>query len=200
MLDSEPGDKARKYYERTSDRAPSFLLTRAVKIYAKDTGEALDLGCGAFRDTKYLLLIGFSVTAVDKRSLVRDYAENLPSDRFRLNIADIKDFDYGIRNYDLINAHFSIPFNSKNDVRDIFSKIKRSLKPGGMFVGNLLGLNDEWYGDADKSFHTLQEARELVEGLEIIELSEIEKDGSTADGKPKHWHFIDVIAQKPTAE
>jgi len=38
---------------------------------------------------------------------------------------------------------------------------------------------------------------ELFKDLfEIVEFDEIEKDGETALGKPKHWHIYNVIAKK----
>ena len=34
------------------------------------------------------------------------------------------------------------------------------------------------------------------DALEIIEFSEIEKDGITGLGKMKHWHIYNIIAKK----
>jgi len=36
----------------------------------------------------------------------------------------------------------------------------------------------------------------LLAGLEIHRFREIEEDGKTAVGAPKHWHFFEILAQK----
>ena len=52
------------FYKRTKDKSPSFLLVHALK-HCVQRNDALDLGCGAGRDTRFLLQQGFRVTAVD---------------------------------------------------------------------------------------------------------------------------------------
>ena len=53
------------FYKRTKDKTPSFLLVQALNHCVR-RNDALDLGCGAGRDTRFLLQQGFRVTAVDR--------------------------------------------------------------------------------------------------------------------------------------
>ncbi|MDO8550913.1 MAG: hypothetical protein Q7S39_12285 [Ignavibacteria bacterium] len=46
------------------------------------------------------------------------------------------------------------------------------------------------------TFHTKQQVENLLSDMEIIELTEEDKDGRTANGTPKHWHVFHVIARK----
>ncbi len=36
----------------------------------------------------------------------------------------------------------------------------------------------------------------LLDGLEIIELTEVEEDGGSFVG-PTHWHVFDIVARRP---
>jgi hypothetical protein len=47
------------------------------------------------------------------------------------------------------------------------------------------------------TFLTSTQAREQLEGLEILEFTEEDQDGTTADGTPKHWHVYHIIARHP---
>jgi tellurite methyltransferase len=44
------------------------------------------------------------------------------------------------------------------------------------------------------SFQTRQDAEELVRGLDVEHFDEVEEEGETAVGDPKHWHLFHVVA------
>ena len=46
------------------------------------------------------------------------------------------------------------------------------------------------------SFHSRDEVLALLRGLEIEHLDEVDEDGQTAVGDPKHWHVFHVVARK----
>ena len=90
-----------EFYRVTKDWQPSDLLVRAVS-YAPQKGEALDLGCGAGRDTRFLLAQGFTVTAVDANEATPAYLRELPQDRLQIVWASFEEFQFA--SYDLVNA------------------------------------------------------------------------------------------------
>ena len=45
------------------------------------------------------------------------------------------------------------------------------------------------------TFHTRAEVDWLLAGLDVELLDEVEEDGKTAIGDPKHWHTYDVVAR-----
>ena len=71
-----------------------------------------------------------------------------------------------------------------------------SLKKGGVFCGQFFGVNDEWSKNPKMTFHTEDQAKKLLDGLEIISFKEVEEDSTTANGTPKHWHIFHIIAKK----
>jgi len=47
------------------------------------------------------------------------------------------------------------------------------------------------------TFQDRSEVTGLLDGLEILELHETERDGQAYSG-PKHWHTYDILARQPT--
>ncbi len=183
------------FYHITRNHPPWPRLVRAVSLLGH-TGEALDLGCGAGRDTRYLLERGFSVTAVDREAASLATLADLPTDHLRLVQSSFEDFTFG--RYDLINAHFALPFTRKEAFATVFARLKAALKPGGFFAGQFFGVNDTWnVPDNYMTFFTREEAQSQLEGLEIVEFEEEDQDGATADGTQKHWHVFHIVAHKP---
>ncbi|MDB5266579.1 MAG: class SAM-dependent methyltransferase [Parcubacteria group bacterium] len=186
-----------QYYEQTKETPPRPSLVNAVEL-VQDKHEALDLGSGALNDTRYLLSVGFEhVTAVDKNPVSGEVLEQLPAEKVTYEISSFEDFDFVEGAYDLINAQYSLPFTSKGKFNDVIQSIIKSLKPGGVFVGQFFGDRDEWNVEGrDMTFQTKEEAESLLQGLKIAEFSEEEKDGKTAAGETKHWHVFHFIAVK----
>ena len=182
------------FYKITRDRPPWPLLIQAVSLVAHNES-ALDLGYGAGRDTRYLLQQGFHVTAVDNEPRAIAQLADLPQQNLRLVQSSFQDFSF--ETYDLVNAHFALPFNPKGSFDEVFARVKASIRPGGVFVGQLFGTHDEWNRPGSSlTFHTREQAEELFTGMKLIEFREEDVDSHIADGTPKHWHVFHIIAQK----
>jgi SAM-dependent methyltransferase len=185
-----------KYYENTKILKPSRFLTEAFKSFNPKPGLAIDLGCGAGRDTRYLLEKGFEVKAVDKDPVAKKHL-NLLSHQHMLEFicADFKDFVFG--RYDLVNAHYALPFTEKDSFCSVMNKVIGSIKPNGLFVGQLFGVNDEWNTPETKmTFCERKDVDKLFSNFKVVEISEVDRAGIMANGNPKHWHVFNIIAQK----
>jgi hypothetical protein len=47
------------------------------------------------------------------------------------------------------------------------------------------------------SFNTRKAAEELLRALKVEHFHEVEQDGATATGDPKHSHLSHLVARKP---
>ena len=186
------------YYKKIQGRAPRQLLLDVLEKY--QTGEtlhAIDLGCGDGTESAHLLARGWSVLAVDgaeaaiKRLMEMASVEN----RSRLQTQESTFEEAVLPSADLIHASYSIPFCHPNHFPALWGKIRNALNPNGRFAGQFFGVNDSWANDPDMTFHTGEQVRMMLEGLEIEHFHEEDADGQAASG-PKHWHVFTVIARK----
>src|SRR5215211_7021386 len=98
-----------EFYKVTKDRPHWPLVERAITLLGYK-GHALDLGCGAGRDTRYLLSQGWRVTAVDREPEAIASLAQLPQENLRTVLSSIQDFPFEPEEYDVISAQFALPF------------------------------------------------------------------------------------------
>ncbi len=191
--------KIEEYYKKTENSKPSFFLENFINNVNLEQKNAVDLGCGAGRNTLYLIKNGFKVLAIDKEDTSELIAKKLNSEelkRFKFRCQNFKDIEIDKNN--LLVANFSIPFCNKNYFKTLWNKITNNILENGYFVGNFLGLNDSWAKTKkDMVFLSKEEVLDLFkDNFDIIFFKEVEKDEKTALGVMKHWHIYNVIAKK----
>jgi SAM-dependent methyltransferase len=189
------------YYRVTAERPAWATVTRAADAFPQlEPGApprlAVDLGCGAGRDTRELLRRGWRVIAMDKtpEGIETLMALTPLGDRSRLValVADLADFD--IPTCDLVNADLILPFLPAEAYATTWQRIRDALGPGARFSGMLFGDRDEAAGDPDATCPSSDVIRGYLEGFEIEHWAETEEDGRTALGEPHHFHLIEVVA------
>ncbi len=184
-----------EYYEITRSKPPTKLLIGALG-YVKHKNKAIDIGGGALKDTRYLLKKGFDVTVIDKSELMAKEARKITSEKLHYFIEPFDQFNFPENTFDIASAMYALPFNSPYTFNNVLAKIKHSLVKGGIFCGQLFGTKDQWSGNIAMTFHTKAEAKKLFSDMEIINFTEEEYDGKTANGTPKHWHIFHFIVRK----
>lgn len=171
-------------------------LIKAI-TFVEDEGTAVDFGTGDLVDADFLLSQGFNkVIAIDKELPPQDLLEQIPKDNFEFIQSPFDEFAFPIKEYDLINAHYALPFNSPQTFDKVWNGIEQSLTAGGIFVGQFFGNRDQWNKqNRDFTFHTKSEVEHLLSSFEVIEFEEEEIDRKLSNGVVKHWHLFHVIAK-----
>jgi trans-aconitate methyltransferase len=197
MSDPKIGDEARwrKFMAATIGQPPWPELVRAVDLF-EAPGDALDVGAGAGRDTAYLIGRGWRVTALDSSPSAAEALQRLAHPNLQIVVTAAQDFVPA--NYDLVNAQFSLPFIPPDHFGTTVARFRDSVRSGGVMAATFFGKHDEWnVPGSNVNFSTQEDVEQMFKGLELIELTEVERDGNTADGAPKHWHVFHVTSRRP---
>jgi SAM-dependent methyltransferase len=188
------------YYEVTAER-PSWTTTRtAAEAFGEqpDSGPrfAVDLGCGAGRDSRELLRRGWRVLAVDMTPEGPDTLRRLtPADdleRLETAVSVLADFD--IPPCDLVNANLILPFQPADDYAAVWKRIRAAIPAGARFSGMLFGDRDQAANESEMTCPSPDVIRGHLDGFDIEYWNEKEEDGTTALGEPHHFHLIEVVA------
>jgi len=175
-----------------------MLLAACDRLGAGDGRSAVDLGRGAGIDALALLDRGWSVLAIDiEPAGLASLRARIPaacSGRIRIVCASFA--DSALPPSHLIHAGFSLPFCPPRQFPAVWAQIRRALVPGAIFAGQLFGTRDSWADDPGMTFQSRAEVISLLDGLEILEMHESERDGEAYSG-PKHWHTYDILARDP---
>lgn len=193
--------KWKKYYQNRDTAPPSILLEHVVSVLNLEEGVALDLGSGTGNDAGFLLANGFKVEAIDKEP---DSIENInnkfgDNPNFTSYNLYIEDFKFEKNKYDVINAQFSLFFVPNDKIAKVLKSALDSLKPGGIFCGQLLGVEDEWVNKIDVNSFSEEDIKKVFAGYKFLRFKEIKKEGTTAIGKQKFWHLYNFAVQKNAA-
>ncbi len=190
------GSAWRRYYEAAGDEPRQTLRDAADRF--EGPGFAVDLGCGTGRDTLELLRRGWSVLAIDAEAeaIARLRTRSDGDERLRVQTARFEDARWP--DALLVTSSFALPFCPPARFAAVWSRIVGSLPPGGRFCGQLFGVHDDWAGEeaGSMTFHERAQVERLLADFVLERLSEVDEDGTTALGEPKHWHVFHVVARK----
>ncbi|MDX6360891.1 MAG: hypothetical protein QOH37_3945 [Nocardioidaceae bacterium] len=184
------------YYAYLGDRPLRPLFVRALEEYGDVApgAVAVDLGCGSGIETRALLGVGFSVTAIDSApDSMRRLAE-LPEHGGRLTAVPSAMQDAELPRADLLYAGFALPFCPPPRFDDLWRAIRTAIESGGLLAVDLFGVRDAWAGEPDLTFVTRERLADLLVGLDVRSMHEIEEEGRAYAG-PKHWHRFEVVAR-----
>lgn len=166
---------------------------RAMDLAGPGNGRtAVDLGCGAGRETRALLEAGWEVVAYDSEPTMLAAVDRAhPSlTAHRLSFEQITELPPA----DLIYAGYALPFQDRASFDRLWTLIRAALRPGGRVAVDVFGVNDSWAAKPEWTFLTAAEASALAEGLTVEHWHEEDRDGEAFSG-PKHWHVFELIAR-----
>jgi tellurite methyltransferase len=194
------------YYAVTAGRPAWRTVVAAADLFEADgapstpllSGFAVDLGCGAGRDTRELLRRGWRVLAIDRESAaIEALRAATPTDdlpRLETLVADLAVVE--IPPADLVNASISLPFLPEEALHRTLARALAAVRPGGRFATMLFGDRDESASEPGMTCPSADTVRAALAGFTIEDWVDREEDGQTALGEPHHWHSIEVVARR----
>lgn len=155
---------------------------------------AVELGCGRGIEAGFLAGSGFEVHTFDAdpsvENILAELARDLPITHTTTDLARIDSLPAA----DLVLSCATLPFVRRAVFPALWWTIRDVLRPGAILAVDLFGDRDDW-ADTDGTFLTRGEVEELLDGLEVLELVEEEREGRSFSG-PKHWHTYRVLARR----
>lgn len=188
----------KSYIQASINRKPINILVELLeKIEKTKERNALDLGCGAGIEAKYLAQKGFLVDAVDSSkesiSQTKKTCKNFP-----VNVVERNIFEYEIKpkKYSIIVFWNVLPFLEKTKSLELIKRIEAGIITNGYLVFSFYGPKDDWVRNRKISPWKIEEFKKILTEMNIIKISEIKETAPLFSGEIKFWHKIHGIAQK----
>lgn len=128
----------KKYYDNTEIYPPNKNVKKFVEIEPK-AGKAIELGCGAGRDTVYLIKNKWHVLAIDRENVEDRIKKRLNEEELERLRFQRRDFEnIVLEENNLLVANFSLPFCNKNKFYELWDKINKSILPNRVLCWQFL--------------------------------------------------------------
>lgn len=186
------------YNEAQRGRPVRPLARRAVEAVLPREGAArpiaVELGCGAGIEARFLAENGFRVHAIDGDPSVGPQLAALagthPVTPVLADLGSLEELPAA----DLVLSCATLSFVAPDPFARLWSRVREALVPGGVLAVDLFGDRDDWAG-TEGTHPSRAEVDALLTGFEVLALDEEERDSRSFAG-PKHWHTFQVIARR----
>ncbi len=180
---------------------PSGFLVANLDLL-KSGMRCLALADGEGRNGVWLAEQGLHVLSVDSSSVAIEKARALAAKRgvaIELELADLAYWNFGVEKYDVVVGIF-IQFAPPALREQMFAHIKRSLKPGGLFLLHGYTPRQLEYRtggpSAIENLYTEAMLREAFDAMEIVSLREYDQEIREGAGHSGMSALIDLVAKK----
>ena len=183
-----------EFIARTADVDMTLHYSRFLEQVVPG-GHILDLGCGAGKASLYFTRNGYQVLAVDGCQELCDFTHNRVGCPVRHMFFEELDYTDA---FDAVWACASLLHVCKADLPDIFRKIRRALKPGGVFYASFKYGEEEREKNgrlfSDFTEESLRTLTEEVGGFRITDMW-LTRD-ARPDRQDESWVNMFCVAEK----
>lgn len=183
------------YFEAAKQLGPNPFYERVRPFLPVVPGRVLEIGFGVGAGVRWWADQGWQVTGIDPDPRMCDEAARRCEEYSDVKICCADGLTAAWPKVDVIAAVFATFFLGDRE-GELLARIQGHLEPGGLFVGQLLGPNDNWA--ATMPSHTTAQLRDWLEPFDVLFWDEVEADGKTVYGEPKHWHVHHLILRLKT--
>jgi SAM-dependent methyltransferase len=155
-----------EYFKNTIDADMSEMIERFLS-YLKPGARILDAGCGVGRDTKVFMKKGYEVEAFDSSIQMVRLSSEYTGQMTRF--LRFEDMDY-IDEFDGIWACASLLHVSRIDLPDVFRRLERGLKKGGVLYASFKVGSDYSENGRDFVSFNYDEFNVFFEGISKMSL------------------------------
>lgn len=108
-------ESIKKYYDNTQSDKPRNNVEYFINEIQCNSGNAIELGCGAGNDTVYLIKNNWNVLAIDREDVKKRIAKRLTKEELAKFKFQKQDFEtLKLEENNLIVANYSLSFCNKN--------------------------------------------------------------------------------------
>ena len=112
-----------KYYDNTKDANPNYTIRKFIELNAKP-GNVVEFGCGAGRDTVYLIRKWWNVLSIDREEVEFRITANLNEEELKYFKFSKQIFeDIELEKNNLVVTNFSHSFCNKNNFKELWNKM-----------------------------------------------------------------------------
>ena len=127
-------ESIKKYYDNTQSDKPRNNVEYFINEIQCNSGNAIELGCGAGNDTVYLIKNNWNVLAIDREDVKERIAKRLTKEELAKFKFQKQNFEtLKLEENNLIVANYSLSFCNKNKFSELWNKINDSIFTNRIF-------------------------------------------------------------------
>lgn len=184
-------DHAEDYARSTVDVDMSSLYKPFLAM-VPNCGRILDAGCGAGRDTKSFIDLGYDVTAIDASARMAALASRLAG--VPVKVVRFREMSFN-QEFDGVWACASLLHVPSSELADVVGRVEKSLRPGGVFYASFKHGSGE-RTEGGRLFNDLTEGQvtQLIANHPSLSLAKI---WTTLDARPERndQKWVNVLFQ-----
>lgn len=175
-------------------KPPHPLLIEALPLLGTE-GQAVDLGCGVGHTSLVLGDLGWRVLGIDSLPQAIEIADERTHHLSQVQhvLGDFR--TYPLPDCDLVTAFNALFFVPNQDFWMVWDRIRAALRPGGLFLGQILGDQDDWASPEIAAIRP-SETDLLLAGFEPIKFEHVVRPGKTVFDEPKAWDVYHCILKR----